>query len=244
MYANRMATLSQEDNQRIFAEYVADAQKRIEHDQQFPDEPKQVQPGENIKMEDGHFQVSGAVAVMAINERLLRALMAKNPDLSFALQESFPLKGTHADALPLGPVMELRALNDQNPFSADRATEFLDYWRTTAQNVLGDPQIANSENALKAYSHDANSAANLLAAHNYTAQAEQTYQLAGKLWPGNLEAVEGLAAIYAGSARAEEARQLLDDFARKYPDQRAAIEAAGAGISILWTGPTRTSPGK
>src|SRR5438094_1685255 len=87
-------------------------------------------------------KVSGMVAVMAINEKLLQALLEKNPYLSFAVQESDPMKGTYADAIPLGPLMELRAQNDQNTFTAERATLSLDYWRATAQNVLADPEAS------------------------------------------------------------------------------------------------------
>ena len=36
------------------------------------------------------------------------------------MQESFPMKGTYADAAPLGPIMELGA-DEQNAFTADRA---------------------------------------------------------------------------------------------------------------------------
>jgi hypothetical protein len=127
LYGDRMVTLTQEDSQRVFQEYVADAQKRLEHDQMFPNEPKQVRPGEDIRAVDGKVQVSGQAAVMAINEKLLQTLMAKNPGLSFALQESFPLKGTYADALPLGPLMELHGQDGQNPFTVERAAQSLDY---------------------------------------------------------------------------------------------------------------------
>ena len=128
---------------------MTDAQKRLEHDQNFPDEPKQIWPGEDVHMTDGKVQVSGQIAVMSINERLLQALMAKNPDVAFALQESFPLRGTYADALPLGPLMELRAKDEQNTFTADRATQYMDYWRNAAQQVMTDPEAAGSPAALK-----------------------------------------------------------------------------------------------
>src|SRR5260370_24415634 len=123
LYADRMTTLTTEDSQAAFQNYVADAQKRFEHDQQFPDEPKQVRPGEDLQMVDGKVQVSGIASVMAINEKLLQSLMQKNPDLSFAVQESFPFKGTYADALPLGPLMELGAADAKNDFTAQRAAQ-------------------------------------------------------------------------------------------------------------------------
>src|SRR5207249_559684 len=78
LYGDRFAALTQDDSKRAFDEYLADAQKRLQHDQQFPDEPKQLRPGEDVRITDGKVQVSGQVAVMAINEKMLQALMQKN----------------------------------------------------------------------------------------------------------------------------------------------------------------------
>ncbi len=235
LYSDRMTTITMEDSQRAFQEYVTDAQKRLEHDQQFPDEPKQVRPGEDIRVVDGKVQVSGQAAVMAINEKLLEALMQKNPEMSFAIQESFPFRGTYADALPLGPLMELNAHDDQKTFTPERATQSLDYWRNATQQVLSDFDATGSEDALKSYSHDAVSAANLLAAHNFSSEAEETYRLATQLWPANPESAGGLANLLAASGKGDEARQLLDDFSRKYPDQRKTLERLAAGMKITWT---------
>jgi hypothetical protein len=207
-YDDRFATLSDEDSQHAFAEYVADAQKRLEHDQQFPDQPKQVLPTEDLSVVDGKVQVRGQSPVMAINERLLQILMRKNPDLSFAIQESFPLKSTYVDGLPLGPLMELEAGGGQNAFAPDLAAQSLDYWRNTAQNVLSDPDTAGSSAALRSYSHDTVAAANLLAAHGFTAEAQDAYRLASQFWPANPESVGGLADSLAAGGRQDEARQL------------------------------------
>ena len=103
--------------------------------------------------------------------------MQKNPDSAFALEESSPLKGTYASAAPLGPIMELRAQGGQNAFTADRATQTLDYWRTTTHRLLSDPEASGSLDTLRTYSHDATAQANLLAGHNYNAEAEQAYPL-------------------------------------------------------------------
>ncbi|HEX4647147.1 MAG TPA: hypothetical protein VH598_16205, partial [Verrucomicrobiae bacterium] len=217
LYGDRLTTLTHDDSQRAFQEYTADAQKRFDHDQQFPDEPKQVRPGEGIQVVDGKVQVSGQVSVMEINEKLLGMLMDKNPDLSFGLQESFPFKGTYADALPAGPLMELRAPDSQNAFTAERATQSLDYWRNMAQQVLSDPEAAGSEAALKSYSHDTDATGNLLAAHGFSAEAEAAYRLASQLWPGGPESVGNLADLLARNGRESEARQLLEEFDRQYP---------------------------
>jgi len=233
LYDGSMSPLSAGDSEQAFKNYLEDAQKRLQHDQQFPDEPKQVRPGEDIRVVDGKVNVSGQVAVMDINERLLRALMAKNPDLSFAIQESSPMRGTYADSLPLGPLMELQAQNGQNTFSPERATATLDYWRAAADRVFSDPTAAGSEEALKSYSHDAVAAANLLAAHQFSAEAEQTYRLASQLWPENSEPLHGLADILARSGRQDEARVLLDRFAQQYPKQQKEMERIRASMQII-----------
>jgi tetratricopeptide (TPR) repeat protein len=232
LYGERFNTLSQEDSQRAFQEYTADAQKRLEHDQNFPDEPKQMRPGEQLTEVDGHVQASGAVAVMLINEKILQILMQKNPDLSFALQESFPLRGTYADAVPLGPLMELGVKEAQNVLTAERAAQSVDYWRAAAELVLTDPQTAGSDTALKSYSHDVNATANLLAAHGFNSDAERAYRLSMQVWPSNPDATGGLATILARTGHPDEARELLDNFARNYPDQRSAIETFRGSITV------------
>lgn len=233
LYGGQLTALTKEDSQRGFQQYMDDAKKRFDHDQQFPDEPKQVRPGEDIKFVDGKVQVSGQVAVMMINEKLLGMLMDKNPDRSFAIQESFPLTGTYPGALPLGPLMELRAPDGQDSFTAERAAQSLDYWRNQAQQILADPEAAGSDAALKSYSHDAVAAANLLAAHDFNAEAEQAYRLATQLCPANPEAAGDLAALLAHTGRGDEAQQLLDDFNRQHPDERKNLEKTSAAWGVI-----------
>jgi hypothetical protein len=233
LYRDRMSPLTQDDSKNAFAAYLSDAQKRLEHDQQFPDEPKQVLPSEDIQVVDGKVVVKGQVAVMAINGRLLQMLMQKNPDMSFAIEQSFPFRDTYADALPLGSLMELNARNDQNMFTAERASDSLDYWRNAAQQIFSDVDASSSEYVLKSYSHDASIAANLLAAHNFDSQAEETYRLATQLWPGNPECVGGLANLLATTGREAEAQQLMDNFSKQYPYQRKALENITAGVTIV-----------
>jgi tetratricopeptide (TPR) repeat protein len=186
LYHDRLGTLSEVDSQRAFSEYMADAQKRLAHDQQFPDEPKQVRPGEDIRVIDGRVQVSGQVAVMAINEKLFQMLMDKNPDLSFAMEESFPFQSMYSAAVPLGPIMELRAPSSQEAYSAEAASQAVDYWRT-AQQIIGDSE-ADSDVRM-AYAKMASAQAGLLADHNLNAEADQAYRVATEICPSSPEAV-------------------------------------------------------
>jgi hypothetical protein len=228
LYSDRMNVLTPEESQQAFAEYTADAAKRFQHDQQFPDEPKQVRPGEDIRFVDGKVQVSGQVAVMGINERLLQMLMQKNPDLSFAIQESFPLTSTYPNASPLGPIMEL---NTPNAFTADRAAESVDLWRNRADQYLAPGNSASSA-ALISYSHDATAAANLLAAHNFPAEAEQIYRLATQFVPDNPAATAALANLLTANGRESESRQLVADFNLRYPNKLKELDLPNGNFTV------------
>ncbi len=224
LYAGRIDPLTKEDFQGAYQDYKLDVGARWEHDQQFPDQPKQVRPGEDVRVNGGEVEVAGLKAVMAINEKLLRVLMAKNSDLGFAVQESFPFPDTYPDALPLGPLMELEARNEENAFSPERAGQSLDHWREKAQALLTDPEASGSPSVLKTYSKDVVAAANLLAAHEYAAEAEEAYRLANQLWPANPESAFGLANLYSATGREAEARQALETFVRQHPDRKADLE--------------------
>jgi hypothetical protein len=224
LYGDRMATLTGEESQRAFQSYLADVQQRFAHDREFPDEPTQLRPGEDVRITDNRVQISGQVAVMSINERLLQTLLANNPDLSFALEESFPLRSTYGAASPLGPLMELRAPEEENPLTAERAAQSLDYWRTAAQRFTGDSEALDS-NTRKAWAQMATAQGNLFAERQYSAEAEQTYRLARDIAPASLEPVGGLARLLVDTGRAAEAYQLLDDFTRAQSSQSEAVEA-------------------
>ncbi len=222
LYGDRVSTLTAEDSQRAFQAYMDDAQKRLAHDQQFPDEPKQIRPGEDIQMVDNRVQVSGQIAVMLINENLLRMFMAKNPDLSFALEESFPLKSTYPNAAPLGPLMELGVPDVQNSFTSQAANQVVNYWRDTAQQVLSDTEATADSPDRLTYAKMAAAQAALLAAHQYSADAEQAYRLAVQISPASPEAVYGLGQLLADTGRADEARQVVANFESAYPRKDSA----------------------
>jgi tetratricopeptide (TPR) repeat protein len=220
LYGDRLATLSHEDSQHAFKDYVADAQKRLLHDQQFPDEPKQIRPGENVSIADNQVQVAGQMAVMAVNERLLQTLLNKNPDASFAIEQSFAFKSMYSTASPLGPVMELRVENQQNALTPERAAESVDYWRAAAEHVLSDSEAADSSMVRTAYSKLASEQAALLLNRNYTPEAEQTYRLATEIRPSLPEAVFGYVNLLVEQSRFEDAIPVVENAIKANPENQ------------------------
>jgi hypothetical protein len=222
LYGGNFGTLNDNDSQSAFQQYMVDAQRRLKHDQDFPDEPKQILPGEDIRNTDGRIEVSGQVAVMGINELLLQDFMNKNPDATFALEESFPLRSFYSNSVPLGPIMELRAADAQNTFTSERADQVLDYWRDVGQQLVSDADSPEGSAARKTYSKMISSQANLMANHNFTADAEQAYQLAAQVEPSSPEAAYGLANLLARDGRNDEAQHVISDFQRRNPQQNPA----------------------
>ena len=179
-YGDRMKTPTRDDNERAFQGYLADAQKRFEHDQQFPGEPKQVRPGEDLRFTDGRFQASGQISVVAVREKLFQLFMQNNPGVAFALEESFPLKSTYATATPLGPIMELGAAERPNALTAQRAAQSVDYWRGVARQLEAEPDDSEPR---KTYSKMISAQAGLFLARGYAAEADQRFGLPTKSAP-------------------------------------------------------------
>jgi tetratricopeptide (TPR) repeat protein len=209
LYGDQMPMLTAEDSQRAFSDYMADATKRFQHDQQLPDEPPQLRPGEEVQMVDGKVQVSGQVSVMYINELLFQALMQKNPDTAFALQESFPFQSTYANATTLGPIMELRNTDTQAALTPERVNQALDYWGNTVQELVADPEVPSDSDARNAYSKLLVAQANLFLDRNYTGQAEEAFRLATELAPASPEVIYKYAGLLAKENRFAEASQLV-----------------------------------
>jgi hypothetical protein len=87
------------------------------------------------------------------------------------MEESFPFKSTHSAAVPLGPMMQLRAASRQDAYTPDSAAQAIDYWRSTAQQLVTDPE-ADSD-VRRADAKMACAQAALLAEHNLNAEADQ-----------------------------------------------------------------------
>jgi predicted Zn-dependent protease len=211
LYGDRFAALAPEDARAAQLEYLQDARKRLEQNQLRPGEDVRLKAGElQSGFEDDAVQASGQISVMAVNELLLNKLLEKNPNLSFALEESFPLKSVNTDATPNGPIMELRAQED-NPFTPERAAQSVEYWREQTKQLMADAEFMESEYAKKSYSKLVSTQAGLLADRNYPTEAEAAFQFANQLCPYCPEAVLRHVDLLLSQQRVDDASHVLNN---------------------------------
>jgi tetratricopeptide (TPR) repeat protein len=131
-----------EDSQRCFSEYLGDAQRRLQHDTQFPNEPRQLRQGEDVRpVTDEHgmtrVTVAGQVAVMAINGLLTKVMFDHNPKNEFFVEESFPLDWMYPHLTPYGIIMKI----NRQPLPAlteDILQKDHDFWKQYSKRMTGD----------------------------------------------------------------------------------------------------------
>lgn len=137
MYGSQIHVPTAEDSQRCFNEYLADAQKRLQHDLQFTNEPKQIKPGEDIRQEDNKVTVQGQLAVMSINGLLTKLIFDKNPTREFFVEESFPLDWMYPYLEPHGLIMKINR-QPLSRISEETVTRDREYWSGLVAEMLGD----------------------------------------------------------------------------------------------------------
>jgi hypothetical protein len=129
MYDGKIYTPTDDDSQRCFNEYLQDARQRHKNNQ--------LKPGEDYKEENGKSQVSGQVAVMAINALLVKTIFDKNPECEFYIEESFPLDWMYSHLEPHGLIMKINR-ESQKELSEKLVQGDQDYWQTRMTRMIGD----------------------------------------------------------------------------------------------------------
>jgi len=130
-------TPNPDESTKAFQDYLADAQRRLEHDRRFPNEPRQIKVGEDVKIIDQRVQVSGQVAVMAINGLLTKVIFEANPDHEFFVEESFPLDWMYPYLSPYGIIMKI----NRRPLSEltdDMLKADHEFWKQFSGRLIGD----------------------------------------------------------------------------------------------------------
>jgi beta-lactamase regulating signal transducer with metallopeptidase domain len=118
------------DVEACFQDYLQDAKKRLEE--------KKLKPGEEVKLDaSGHVQVTGQIAVQAINARLTKLIFDKNPNREFFVEESFPHDWMYPHLEPNGFIMKInREPLPQLPEDVIQKDEA--YWQSRVNEWLGN----------------------------------------------------------------------------------------------------------
>jgi len=130
-------TPTPEDSQDSFQGYMEDAQRRYAHDMQFPNEMKQMKPGEDFQNDNGRVQVSGQVAVMMINGLLCKIIFDHNPTNDFYVEESFPLDWMYPYETPSGIIMKINR-NPLPELSDDVFKKDYEFWGKYSDRLIGN----------------------------------------------------------------------------------------------------------
>jgi len=117
------------DSQNCFSEYINDAQRRLQ--------AGQLKPGEDVKIIGGKVQVSGQVAVMAINGLLTKVMFDQNPELEFYVEESFPLDWMYPHLTPFGVIMRINR-QPLPTFTEDIFERDHDFWSQYSERLIGN----------------------------------------------------------------------------------------------------------
>jgi hypothetical protein len=130
-------TASPDESTKAFHEYLQDAQRRLDHDRRFPNEPRQIKPGEDVKIIDNKVQVSGQVAVMAINGLLTKVIFDANPDREFFVEESFPLDWMYPHLSPFGIIMKINR-QPLPELTEDMVKADHEFWSQFSNRLIGN----------------------------------------------------------------------------------------------------------
>jgi hypothetical protein len=136
IYGKKLRLPTTNDLQQAFQDFVADAQARLKHDQDFPNEPRQIKPGEDVRVVDGRVQVSGQVAVMAINGLIVKKIFNDNATSEFFVEESFPLDWMYPHLVPHGLIFRL----NRQPLAEIAEKDMIQdqaFWKALTREMLG-----------------------------------------------------------------------------------------------------------
>jgi tetratricopeptide (TPR) repeat protein len=130
LYPDReIYTPTVDDSQKCFNDYLVDAQRRLQLNQ--------LKPGEDVKIVDNRVQVSGQVAVMAINGLLTKVIFDHNPKNEFFVEESFPLDWMYPYLTPFAVIMKIN--RQPLPELTDEiVAKDHDFWKQFSKRLTGD----------------------------------------------------------------------------------------------------------
>jgi hypothetical protein len=138
MYGGKIHTLTDEDLQKCLQDYMTDAQRRLSHDQQFPNELRQRNLGDEDVRRDsnGRIQLKSHMAVIGVRELLTKTIFDKNPEREFYLVEGFPLDWMYPYLEPHGLIMKINR-QQLSELSDEIVQRDSDFWTNYLTLMIG-----------------------------------------------------------------------------------------------------------
>jgi hypothetical protein len=107
------------------------------HDQQFPNQPRQLKPGEHVMPDsNGRIQPAGQVAIAGIRALLTKTIFDRNPNRECYLEESFPLDWMYPYLEPHRLIMKINR-QPLPELSADIVHRDCDFWTGYLSPMIG-----------------------------------------------------------------------------------------------------------
>lgn len=220
MYGDRLTALSAEDTERAHGGYLAERRERLKNNQLLP--------GETPPGDDEGKGIRGPVATKDVAEKLMLALLYKNPGMTVAMEKPSPGSPLYDLATPMGPIFEVRSPAGGGEGAAGvtpaQAEQSVQFWREAAEQLQSVPETEESMMRRRSMSDMAVAQANLLLNRSMGGEAEQTFRSAIDIAPMAIEPVGELAKYLQGAGRAGDAQQVLEEFLRRNPGRDAEVD--------------------
>ncbi len=205
LYGDTIYIPSLEDSNEAFRKYVDDVNAG------------RIQAGADIKIENGKVSVQGVGGVMTINGILAELIFKENKAKhDFYVEESYVIQWMYPYLTPHGLIMKL---NDEPVASLDPQLVANDhaFWGWYTKWLLDQPAFCRDICARKSFSKLRSALAGIYDYRHMYDEAEYAFKQSIDLYPLSPEATFRLAQMYMNMQRFDDARKLIDDFAKEDP---------------------------
>ncbi|HPT16801.1 MAG TPA: tetratricopeptide repeat protein, partial [Kiritimatiellia bacterium] len=205
LYGDTIYIPSLEDSNEAFRKYVDDVNAG------------RIQAGADIKIENGKVSVQGVGGVMTINGILAELIFKENKAKhDFYVEESYVIQWMYPYLTPHGLIMKL---NGEPVPSLDPQLVANDhaFWGWYTKWLLDQPAFCRDICARKSFSKLRSALAGIYDYRRMYDEAEYAFKQSIDLYPLSPEATFRLAQMYMNMQRFDDARKLIDDFAKADP---------------------------
>lgn len=138
MYGGKIYVPTLDDLQRCFSIYMDDAQRRLKHDMDFPNQPKQIIPGENVTLDSkGQVQTNSYWRILSINELLAKVIFDHETNREFYVAESFPFDWMYPYLEPHGLIMKINR-EPTSELSDEVVRKDHEFWTSQVAPIIGN----------------------------------------------------------------------------------------------------------